>query len=80
VDERRRGQSFLADLQLYWHNTETAECVLFIRARPEAVVDFHSHFVNRPDAPSLLEPDGVHPSVRGQQELARAVALPVADR
>lgn len=55
-----------------WRNADLLAIGDEIRARPERVVDLQSRFGNPPD-PDLLGPDGLHPSLAGQQVIARAI-------
>ena len=52
--------------QSTWRNADLLAIGDEIRARPEHVVDLQSRFGNPPD-PELLGPDGLHPSLAGQQ-------------
>ena len=58
--------------QSKWHNADLLAIGDEIRSRPEPVVDLQSRFRN-PPRPDLLGPDGLHPSLAGQQEITRAV-------
>jgi lysophospholipase L1-like esterase len=58
--------------QSSWRNTDLLAIGDEMRGRPEPVVDLQALFGNPPD-PELLGPDGLHPSLAGQQAIARAV-------
>jgi lysophospholipase L1-like esterase len=58
--------------QSTWRNVDLLAIGDELRGRPEPVVDLQSRFGNPPD-PELLGPDGLHPSLAGQQAIARAV-------
>lgn len=58
--------------QSTWRNADLVAIGDEIRGRPEPVVNLQSRFGNPPH-PELLGPDGLHPSLFGQQVIARAV-------
>lgn len=73
VDETRIAASpGFQQGQSSWRNADLLAIGDVIRGRPEPVVDLQSLFGN-PPAPELLGPDGLHPSLTGQQAIARAV-------
>jgi len=55
-----------------WRNADILAVGDIIRAQPDAVVDLQTTF-GVPADPKLQGPDGVHPSLHGQQAIARAV-------
>lgn len=57
----QRGQS-------RWHNADLLAVGDVIRRQPEPVVDLQAVFGNPPDS-ALLSPDGLHPSLAGQQAI-----------
>lgn len=58
--------------QSHWSNADLLAVGDVIRRQPEPVVDLQAVFGNPPDR-ALLSPDGLHPSLTGQQAIARAV-------
>jgi lysophospholipase L1-like esterase len=54
-----------------WHNDDLSTLSERIRAFPEPVVDLQDVF-GLPPKPEFLGPDGVHPTLDGQQATARA--------
>lgn len=58
--------------QSTWRNADLLAIGDLIRGRAEPVIDLQTRFGN-PPAPDLLGPDGLHPSLAGQQTIARAV-------
>jgi lysophospholipase L1-like esterase len=61
----QRGQS-------RWTNADLLAVGDVIRCQPEPVVDLQAIFGDPPDV-GFLSPDGLHPSLAGQQAIARAV-------
>lgn len=58
--------------QSTWRNADLLAVGDVIHGRPDPIVDLQSLFGN-PPTPELLGPDGLHPSLVGQQAIARAV-------
>jgi acyl-CoA thioesterase-1 len=63
---------FLGPLQLRWNNTDLAAIAEVVRQQPDPVVDLHALF-GVPAKPEWLLSDGLHPSLGGQQAIARAL-------
>jgi acyl-CoA thioesterase I len=57
--------------QSHWHNADVLAITEFIREQEDPVVDLQAVF-GLPADPELQGPDGVHPSLAGQREIARA--------
>jgi lysophospholipase L1-like esterase len=55
-----------------WRNADMEAVNAFLRRQPEPVVDTYAAFGD-PRSSALLSPDGLHPSLVGQQTIARAV-------
>jgi lysophospholipase L1-like esterase len=64
--------------QSIWRNADLLAVGDVIRARPEPVVDLQALF-GMPPIAGFLGPDGLHPSLTGQQAIARAVVERLTD-
>jgi lysophospholipase L1-like esterase len=58
--------------QVTWRSDDLEAVADVIRRQPGPVVDLEAVF-GRPPAPELLGPDGLHPSLAGQQVIARTL-------
>jgi acyl-CoA thioesterase I len=72
IEERIEASSDLAGDDVTWHNAEVAAKADIVRAQPAPVVDLGPVF-DAERLPTLLMPDGLHPSLAGQLEIAGAV-------
>ena len=63
---------FLGPLQLAWSNADLDAVADYVRGQADPVVDLQAVFGDAPD-PSLLLPDGLHPSLAGQKVITRAL-------
>lgn len=62
-----------------WHNDDILALAAGVRSFADPVVDLVATF-GVPPEPALQGPDGVHPTVRGQQAIAAAVVASLAGR
>jgi lysophospholipase L1-like esterase len=63
---------FLSPFELRWRNADLVAIAKVVRRQPDPVVDLQSVFGLPPD-PTLLLPDGLHPSLAGQKAIVRAL-------
>lgn len=72
LEEGIAASAELARDDVSWRTAEVVAKAEIVRAQPEPVVDLWPAF--EPDRlPELLQPDGLHPSLEGQVEIAAAV-------
>ncbi|MEW6752242.1 MAG: isochorismatase family protein [Candidatus Latescibacterota bacterium] len=72
IPHRIAAHWLLGQGQLMWSNDDLAAIADLLRRRSEPTVDLQPLFGNPAD-PSLLLDDGLHPSLAGQEAIARAV-------
>jgi lysophospholipase L1-like esterase len=74
LEERIESSADLARDDVSWRSVEVAAKAEIVRAQPEPVVDLWPGF-EADRLPELLQPDGLHPSLEGQLEIAAAVTM-----
>lgn len=72
VPERIAANPFFPRLLLTWHNDDLVAIGDFLRRQVDPVLDLQTIFGN-PTPPDLMQPDGLHPSLAGQQAIVRAL-------
>lgn len=72
VSERIAANPFFQRLQLTWNNEDLMALGDLLRRQSGSVLDLQALFGN-PTSPDLMYPDGLHPSLAGQQAIVRAL-------
>ena len=72
IEDQITSHWFLGPLQLAWANADLDAVADHVRGQAGPVVDLQAAFGDTPD-PSLLLPDGLHPSLAGQKVITRAL-------
>jgi lysophospholipase L1-like esterase len=78
IEDRIAHSPFLAPQQLMWRNEDLEEVAGIVRGIDDPVVDLQDVMRNPVD-PELLLPDGLHPSLEGQQTMAAALIERLAE-
>ena len=76
-EERIAAHPVFAPSGMRWRNADVVAIGDAMLGMPDPVVDLRPVF-GRPARPELVDPDGVHPSLRGQQAIARALVEALA--
>ena len=77
IEKNIASHWFLGPMQLAWRNKDIAPVAAAVRRQAKDVVDIHKLFGN-PPAPDWLLPDGLHPSLAGQQAIVKALVRHLA--
>lgn len=78
IEERNSESPFLAPQQLMWRNEDLEEVAGIVRDLDDPVIDLQD-VMRKPVDPELLLPDGLHPSLEGQQAIATALVERLAE-
>ncbi len=78
IEERIAESPFLAPQQLMWRNDDLEEVAGIVRDIDDPVIDLQD-IMRKPADPELLLPDGLHPSLEGQQLIAAALVERLAE-
>lgn len=79
VSERIAANPFFQRLQLTWNNEDLIALGDLLRRQSDSVLDLQALFGN-PTSPDLMYPDGLHPSLAGQQAIVRALVKHLIER
>jgi lysophospholipase L1-like esterase len=78
VDEARAVRcEVFRDAGITWRSDDISEIAEIVRRRSGTVIDINRDLSSQA-AETFLTPDGVHPSVAGQKQIARTVAIALA--
>jgi acyl-CoA thioesterase-1 len=72
IPERVTANPHFQRLQLTWHNDDLVAIGDLLRRQLGPVLDLQAIFGN-PTPPDLMQPDGLHPSLAGQQAIVKAL-------
>jgi lysophospholipase L1-like esterase len=78
LEEQIVNDWFIGSLQVSWRNADLRAIGDRVRAMPDPVVDLQAAF-GIPPKPEYLLPDGLHPSLAGQQVMLRALVERLTD-
>jgi acyl-CoA thioesterase-1 len=78
IEDKIAEDPFLAPQQLMWRNDDLEEVAEIVRDMDGPVVDLQD-VMRKPVDPELLLPDGLHPSLEGQQAIAAALVERLAE-
>ncbi len=78
IEEKIAESPFLAPQQLMWRNDDLEEIAGIVRDIDDPVIDLQD-IMRKPADPELLLPDGLHPSLEGQQLIAAALVERLAE-
>jgi acetyl esterase/acyl-CoA thioesterase-1 len=78
LEDKIRSHWWLGELGLRWRSEDLEKINAIVREREESVVDVNQAFGLPPD-PQFLLPDGLHPSLAGQKQIALAVVRSLSE-
>jgi lysophospholipase L1-like esterase len=78
IEDRISDSPFLASQQLMWRNEDLEEVADIVRRIDDPVVDLQD-VIRDPVDPELILPDGLNPSLEGQQTIAAALVERLAE-
>jgi lysophospholipase L1-like esterase len=78
IEDRIADSPFLAPQELMWRNEDLEEVADIVRGLDDPVIDLQD-VMRKPVDPELLLPDGLHPSLEGQQTMAAALVERLAE-
>jgi lysophospholipase L1-like esterase len=78
IEDKIARDPFLSPQELMWRNDDLEEVANLVREMADPVVDLQD-VMRKPVDPELLLPDGLHPSLEGQQAIAAALVERLAE-